>query len=464
MNLAERVLQGFRAVLPSPLAIALLLTALTFLLTFFLTRPEGAGAGYALDILGFWERGMWNPSLLAFAVQMMLMLVLGHTLARTPAANKVIRFATSFCNTSAGAAAVVTLLSVAVGFINWGLALIFGAVLARKVGEHAQANNIPINYALVGAAGYGGMMVWHGGISGSSLVKVAEPGHLRELVSGTANAGLQAALPEAITFTDTVFSGMNMVASLALLVAIPALMYWLGKRSSGFGVKLPQPEIDQSETPVAEVAGAEKLDYKPWLSGGFGLVVLGYAVYKAVALDSSGNLSFITPDYINFCLLGLGLLLHRNLRAFSQALSEAIGGASGILIQFPLYFGVMGMMQHSGLVSVMAEFFISVSGPVTYPLLTFFSAGLVNFFVPSGGGQWMVQGPLVLEAAHELGIPFAKSIMALAYGDQITNMLQPFWALPLLGITGLRAKDILPYTALMLLVGTAVFIAVMLLF
>lgn len=464
MNPAERVLQGFRAVLPSPLAIALLLTALTFLLAILFTRPPEAGAGYALDVLGFWEQGLWNPPLLTFAVQMMLMLVLGHTLARTPAANKVIQFATSFCHTSAGAAAVVALLSVAVGFINWGLALIFGAVLARKVGEHAQANNIPINYALLGAAGYAGMMVWHGGISGSSLVKVAEPGHLRELVSGTTNVGLQAALPEAITFTDTVFSGMNIATSFALLVAIPALIYWLGKHSTGFGVKLPQPEIEQSETPVAEVAGAEKLDYKRWLSGGFGLVVLGYAMYKAVLLDTSGNLGFVTPDYINFCLLGLGLLLHHNLRAFSQSLSEAIGGASGILIQFPLYFGVMGMMQHSGLVSVMAEFFISVSGPITYPLLTFFSAGLVNFFVPSGGGQWMVQGPIVLEAAHELGIPFAKSIMALAYGDQITNMLQPFWALPLLGITGLRAKDILPYTALMLVAGSAIFMVVLLLF
>jgi len=139
-------------------------------------------------------------------------------------------------------------------------------------------------------------------------------------------------------------------------------------------------------------------------------------------------------------------------------LEEAIKGASGILIQFPLYFGIMGIMRDSGMVVQISDFFVSISTARTLPLFTFFSAGLVNIFVPSGGGQWAIQGPIVVESALKLGVPLPKAIMALAYGDQITNMLQPFWALPLLGITKLKAREILPYTLLLMVIGSAVYL------
>lgn len=462
MNWTERVLQGFRAILPSPFAIALILTAITFVLAFGLTRPEEAGAAYVLDLMVFWEAGLWNSPLLTFAMQMMLMLVLGHTLALTAPVERLIDAATKYCNSAASAAAIVCVFTLLVGFVNWGLALIFGAIFARKVGEHAQRKGIPINYPLVGAAGYAGMMVWHGGISGSSLVKVAEKGHLAELVSGANRPQLATTMPEAITFSSTVFSGPNVIISLVLLVALPSLLYFVGKKSMATQFTLPTAPVS-SQLPTHTAEGAERLDHSRWLSGIFGAFIIFIALYRALFLDHSGNLGFITPDYINFCLLGATMLLHKNLRGFLDALSKAIGGASGILIQFPLYFGIMGVMNESGLVQVMAQFFISISNEVTYPLFTFFSAGLVNFFVPSGGGQWMVQGPIVIQAAEALNIDLAKSIMALAYGDQITNMLQPFWALPLLGITGLKAKDLLPYTALLMVAGSLIFIVGLLL-
>ena len=142
----------------------------------------------------------------------------------------------------------------------------------------------------------------------------------------------------------------------------------------------------------------------------------------------------------------------------------AITGASGILIQFPLYFGIMGIMNHSGMVDIMSDFFVNISNETTFPIFTFISAGIVNVFVPSGGGQWAVQGPIIVQAATDLGISLPKSIMALAYGDQLTNMLQPFWALPLLGITGLKAKDILPYTLILFLAGGLIFLTGLVLF
>ena len=148
---------------------------------------------------------------------------------------------------------------------------------------------------------------------------------------------------------------------------------------------------------------------------------------------------------------------------FLNALDEAIGGAAAILIQFPLYFGIMGIMKDTGMVNEIAGFFSSIATETSLPIYTFFSAGVVNIFVPSGGGQWAIQGPIVLESAMNLGVPLNKAVMAFAYGDQITNMLQPFWALPLLAITKLKAREILPYTLIMMLVGIAVYISGLLL-
>ena len=192
--------------------------------------------------------------------------------------------------------------------------------------------------------------------------------------------------------------------------------------------------------------------------------MLAFSVYLAISNPGFSELKFIDPNYLNFLLLGLAILLNGNITNFLHSLDKAIKGVGGILIQFPLYFGIMGVMSNSGMINDIAQFFISISNAVTYPLFTLISAGLVNLFVPSGGGQWYVQGPIVIQTAIEMKISLSKSIMALAYGDQLTNMLQPFWALPLLGITGLKARDILPYTLILMLVGFLVFSFALILF
>ena len=163
-------------------------------------------------------------------------------------------------------------------------------------------------------------------------------------------------------------------------------------------------------------------------------------------------------------MLGLGIILHGNFKKFTNAVGESISDVSGILIQFPLYFGIMGIISETGIISDLAAYFKTISTNYTYPIFTFISAGMVNFFVPSGGGQWYIQGPLIIQSAIEMGIPLNKSIMAMAYGDQLTNMMQPFWALPLLGITGLKAKDIIPYTLILMVVGFIIFTLGLLIF
>lgn len=461
MTRSDRLMKVFKALLPSPFTIAVLLSVLTFLIALVWTdAPAESDRPYALTLLTYWDKGLWENGLLVFAMQMMLMLVLGHALALTRPVAMVIDRALQFCNNTANAAAIVAACTIVVALFNWGLGLVFGAIFARKVGEHASANGLPLNYPIIGAAGYVGLMVWHGGISGSSLVKVADEGHIREMMAATMDPAAIASLPASIGFDQTVFSPMNIGVSIAVFLAVPALLYLLGRRSNA-GVPVLRKAALPSAEKQHEVSGAERLDHSAVLGVVFGAMILLYATWKAwTAMAEDGR--FINPNYINLVLLGACVLLHKHFSSFLLAIDEAIGGAAGILIQFPLYFGIMGIMKYAGLVEVFSNFFIANSNATTYPIFTFLSAGIVNVFVPSGGGQWAVQGPIIVQAATSLGLDLPKSIMAMAYGDQLTNMLQPFWALPLLGITGLRAKEILPWSLLLMLLGAVIYIGALL--
>ena len=412
-----------------------------------------SGTNHLVAVFSYWEDGIWNNGLLVFAYQMMLILVLGHVLVLSRPIEKLIHRLTSFAKNTANAAFIVAFSTMLVSFFNWGLGLIFGALLARKVAEYAQANSIPLNYPLIGAAGYTGMMVWHGGISGSAPIKVSESGHLKDLMSGIGNESLASQLPDLLSTSETVFSNWNMLIFATVVLLISLLAYRLGKKTNPTELNLTTFKFKDHQDEVP--SGAEKLDRSKFLSICMGILILVVFVIQYLPMVRSLN---ITPNMLNFFMLGLALILHGSFRNFLLAIEEAISDTSGILIQFPLYFGIMGIMGNSGMVSSISDFFVSISNEITLPIFTFFSGGLVNIFVPSGGGQWAVQGPLVLESALQLNVPLPKAVMALAYGDQITNMLQPFWALPLLGITKLKAKEILPYTLLFMFLGTAIYV------
>jgi short-chain fatty acids transporter len=190
------------------------------------------------------------------------------------------------------------------------------------------------------------------------------------------------------------------------------------------------------------------------------VVLIGWWAWRYY-LPSTGpsGIVALTPDTVNLTMLMLGLIMHGTPGRYVRAVDEAVRGCGGIILQFPLYAGILGLMRESGLMADMARGIATMSNETTLPLMTFVSAGVVNLFVPSGGGQWAVQGPIAMQAAAEVGVTPSKMVMAVAYGDQLTNMLQPFWALPLLAITGVRARDIVGYTAL-LMVAAGVWIGV----
>ena len=435
-------------ILPTPFTIAIILTIITFILAVNTTNSTNEGS-YFLQLLLIWEKGLWNPPLLVFALQMMLMLVLGHVLALSKPIDLIIHKVTLYCKDTSSSAAIITFCTILVSLINWGLGLIFGAIFARKVGEHAVKKGIKINYPLIGAAGYSGLMVWHGGISGSAPIKIAEEGHFLADKMGV------------ISQSATIFSPMNLTLSLVLLIILPVFMFYIGEKNNINNINIKIKDFQQEKKIIK---GIEKLDHSRLIAYLFGGAILIFALYKAFILPEKISLSIISPNYINLVLLGMAIVMHNNFYNFLKGINNAISGAAGILIQFPLYFGIMGVMNHSGMVQNMSEFFVSISNETTFPIFTFISAGIVNIFVPSGGGQWAIQGPIIIDAANQLGVSFPKSVMALAYGDQVTNMLQPFWALPLLGITGLKAAEVLPYTIKLFLIGSLLFIITLLIF
>ena len=460
MYLTKFIENIFKRFLPSPFIIAVILTFTTIILALIFSNFVDPKSSLSfLEILSSWEKGIWNNDLLVFAYQMILILVLGNILVLSSPVSRLILVIAKKANSTEKAVIIVSVSVMLVAFFNWGLGLIFGAILARKIGDYSVENNIKLNYPLVGAAGYVGLMIWHSGISGSAPIKVAEDNHLSSLMSSRNDSYLYSDLPTSLNFDLTVLSSANLITFLVLLILVPLTFYFLSKNSSSQNTVLTNENIMNND--VQDEIRTNNLESSRIFSILFGVILLIAFFYQY----SEDLINFkITPNSLNFFMLGLSILLHSNFKSFLNALRKSINGASGILIQFPLYFGIMGIMKESGLIVYVSDFFISISNEFTLPIFTFFSAAIINVFVPSGGGQWVIQGPVVIAAATELNVPIQKVVMALAYGDQLTNMLQPFWALPLLAITKLKAKEILPYTLIIMFVGLVVFISSLIIF
>lgn len=443
---------------PDPFAIAVGLTLLTMLLV-WTTTPHGPSV-----LLGWWggrldegelvgaELGFWR--LLAFSMQMCLILVTGFALASAPPVRAVVRRIADLPRTPAQAVATTAVVAMLCAYVNWGLGLIIGALLARDVALSARSRGIRVHYPLLGAAGYAGLMVWHGGLSGTAPFKVTQLKDLTELFGATPPI-------QPIALGETVGSLLNVVTNGLLLVAVPLILVRMLPHDADIREIAPdQATADLPPDPApAAPTPAERLERSRALAWAIGAAAL---VYLWIYLSRIG-VQRADLNAINLFFLATGLILHASPRAYGNAIAQAAGGCAGIILQFPFYAGIMALMTQSGLSAAIAEEFAEVAGTRTYPLLTFLSAGLVNLFVPSGGGQWAVQGPVVLASARALDVDPGAAIMAFAYGDGWTNMLQPFWALPLLAITGLQARHLIGYTAALMFLVLPIYGACLLL-
>ena len=420
--------------LPDPFLFAVILTIVVFIAAMFAT---GLGP---IQMIGAWgaDSGFW--SLLSFSMQMALVLVLGSAMASARPCKKALRALAGLAHNNMQAIVVTTFVSVICCWLNWGFGLIAGALLAKEV-----AKRVPtVDYPLLIASAYSGFVIWHAGLSGSIPLAL----------NGAYTVGEQ-------TFTastlETIFHPMNLIMVGVILIAMPFVNYAMHPAQDKAITINPALLVDEEEKKSEVKTPADKMEHSKilWvivLLFGF-IYIISYFVGVVKAGKSvAGALGL---NIVNMIFMFLGILLHGNLRRYVDAIAEAAAGAAGILLQFPFYAGIIGMMTVKGadgasLAMIISNFFVSISTNVTFPLWTFLSAGVVNFFVPSGGGQWGVQGPIVMPAGAELLVEPGRSAMAIAWGDQWTNMIQPFWALPALGVAKLSAKDIMGYLVIVL--------------
>ena len=438
---------------PDPFLIAIGLTALTAILaltvpgTFAMSDPQTDGSTpsrVSLLLEAWWgDDGLWK--FLKFGMQMAMVLVTGYALAASPPIRRGIDAISDLPRSTTSGVVLVSAIAVGTGLLNWGLALVVGALLARGVGRSLERRGIPCHYPLLVAAGYTGLLVWHGGFSGSAPLQMTTPANAAAVLPDSMVAEYAA---NGIPLSETILSPMNLFVSFGLLLVVP-LAFLLLVPSTPDAFQSPKRlDIDLDDDATASEP-MNPIEVVLGVSLGIALIA-GFIVYLG---SNAGGVGRLGLNQINAAMLGLGLILHGAPTRYLRAVEDAAKGCAGIIVQFPLYAGVMAMMAASGLLGLFAEAAIAASTPATLPLFTTASAAIVNIFVPSGGGQWAVQGPIALVAGVDAGVPVGKMVMSVAYGDQLTNMLQPFWALPLLAITRVKARDIVGYTALVMLVA-----------
>jgi short-chain fatty acids transporter len=401
------------AYLPDAFVFCLILTLVVFGAASVVT-PFGP-----LELVDFWGKDFW--SLNAFAMQMVFILISGHMLASTPLVQSFLHFIVKRVETEKSALVLISLFSTLACFLNWGFGLIVSGLFAVELAKKLKK----VNFGLFVATAYSGFLVWHGGLSGSIPLKISGKDEI-----------LTKVFPDmSVPLSSTIFSTWNLALVATIFLIFPFIA--LSLRTD------EKIEVQVPEAPQASAIDESSFRFLLENFKGFNLVFFFFFALVIVAALRRGESLDISK--INGIFLFLALLLHRTPRHFLKALQDSIGYASGIIIQFPFYAGLMGLMQYSGLADQISLAFLNIATPSTLPMWTFLSGGLVNFFIPSGGGQWVVQGPIMLKAAHALSVDPGKVSMALAWGDAWTNLIQPFWALPLLALAKLQLKDIMGY-------------------
>ncbi len=411
--------------LPDPFLFAIILTIVVFIASMIGTQQS------PVALVNSWgnSSGFWG--LLSFSMQMALVLVLGSAMASAKVCKKILGAIASIAKDKKSAILITTFVSTICCWLNWGFGLIAGALLAKEVARRVK----DVDYPLLIASAYSGFVIWHAGLSGSIPLQMGAEG-------GTEILGVVYSAP----ISQTVFHPVNLGMVLVILILMPLVNYAMHPDAAHTITVDPAILVEEEEKTYTIDTPAEKIEHSRilWVI----TLVLGFAYIIYYFVTKGFNLDL---NIVNMIFMFLGILLHGDLRKYVDAIGEAAGGAAGILLQFPFYAGIMGLMVATNpetgvsLASIIANFFTNISNEITFPMLTFLSAGIINFFVPSGGGQWAVQAPIVMPAATQMGIEYGRSAMAIAWGDQWTNMIQPFWALPALGVAGLSARNIMGY-------------------
>ena len=425
----------FERVMPDPFIFAVALTFLGAALAYFFAPKASLP-----EIASAWYGGIF--AIFAFAFQMVIMLVAGYALAIAPPVQRLLARIAGLASSPLSAISLTVVVSLIASWINWGLGLVTAALLAREM-----AKRVRIDFGWLVAAAYSGFVISTEGLSGSIALSQATHGSALNIVEKVTGHGLR--------LSETVFTRFNLVPCFALFIILPVVFRALQPAEKDTVVADPdrlRQEDQQVHIKEPEDTLGSKLD-NAWI---FNFFLVGLGLFALAIEWRRTGFSLDLNSVIVLLVLG-GLSLHVRPSAYIAAVKHAARISGSLVLQYPLYGGLMGIITTTGLAGVLSKLFIRFSSAHTLPFFTYLTSMIITLFVPSGGGHWAVQGPFAVPAAQSLHSSLAGVTMAVAQGESVANMLQPFWALPILAIAGIKMRRMMGFMVVTFVISAVAF-------
>ena len=425
-----RLSDWFERWFPDAFALALAAVAVVFVAALatgssFVQTAQWFGAG-------FWD-------LVTFTMQMSMIVVTGYAVATSPPVYGVIRRLAAIPSNGRNAAAYVGLFSMLASLVSWSFSLIFSGLLAREVAHRVRG----ADYRAIGAAAYLGVgSVWALGLSSSAALIMASPASLPDGIKRMSGV---------IPLGQTIGLWQSLLIAAALILVSMGICYYSapgdaeahGMREMGVEYQPATQKLDARQTP------GEWLEYSPLLT----VIVSGLGfLYLIREVAANGASIVLELNHYVFLFLIVGLLLHWRPRSFVQAIAASVAPVGGVLIQYPMYAGIVRMMTESGIATQLAHFFVAISTAHTFPVMIGIYSAFLGLFIPSAGGKWLIEAPYMLGAAKTLNVHLGWVVQTYNATEALANLIHPFWMLPLVGILGLKARDIVGYSMLQFVV------------
>ena len=418
---------------PDSYVIALVLTVLAYGLALIFT-DEGP-----YKLVQDWGKGFW--SLLTFAMQMVLIVVTGYALATTPLCQKLL---VKLCSKPTSVTQVYVwgmVLSGIAYYLNWGFGLVFAALVTKELAIQAHNKGIQVDYRVLCGATWTMFFIWHMGLSGSAPLLVATPDHFMVKEMGV------------IPVSQTIFSSYNLILTIASVIIIMFMFTVVIpsnkniKTMADLRPDLMQPAVVDADDSIEIKTPSQWMTHTPWCTYIVVIMFAVYLFYHFVALGKSLDI-----NVLNFMFLLLIMFLYKTPAKFLKSVKAATPASWGVIIQFPFYAGIFGIMKYSGLVDIFAQWIISFSTPESFPAIAAILSNVIGYFIPSGGSKWAIEAPFLIPAGQALGVPDAKTVIAYMFGCDWVALIQPFFAVPFIAVAGLEFKDFVGYTFIVYIV------------
>jgi short-chain fatty acids transporter len=398
-----------------------------------------------LGVATAFSEGFW--SLIPFTMQMSFVVIGGYVVAASPPLQRAVQALARLPRSGRAAVGMVATISLLLSLIHWGLSLILSGLLVRALGRRS---DLDLDYRAAGAAAYLGLgAVWAMGLSSSAAQLQANPASMPASLL---------AVTGVLPFSQTIFLWQSLALTAILIVVSVAIAMWVAPSGAhvvsaaalGVGAEVPEPERQRGSRP------ADRLERAPLLNVGLAALTGGWLVHEFALKGASAAIANLNT--YNLLFLTLGLLLNWRPRRFLDAVTRAVPGIAGILIQFPLYGGIAALLTAAKgshgqtLAQSLSEFFSHIATTSTFPLVMGAYSAVLGFFVPSGGGKWVIEAPYVMQTANDLHVHLGWAVQVYNAAEALPNLINPMWMLPLLAVVGLKARDIVGFCFLQLMV------------